>query len=113
MLKREYGADYPESPLPYGYGFCNPAFRDQDPVSNQEYLATIPDTDPWYPVLVEGFKLLDLIDPEWRVQQIKEKFGECRFYLSGNEAARRAAFFIERACDFETLYEQKWSKKDG
>lgn len=92
---------------PYGYGFCNPAFYDQEPVTNQEYLDTIPDDDPWKPVLVEGFAELDAKFPGWSVVQIKEKFFQCRFYANQPEGSTPEQFTlfedilldIERRCD--------------
>lgn len=65
---------------PYGFGYCNPAFSWQEPVTNWEYFGTIPEDDDWYEVLFAGFVLLNALFPGWRVVQIKEKFGQCRFY---------------------------------
>ena len=37
----------------------------------------------WYPILVRLEERLGEIDPDYRVLQIKEKFGTLRFYLAG------------------------------
>ena len=37
----------------------------------------------WYPILVRLEERLGGIDPDYRVLQIKEKFGTLRFYLAG------------------------------
>lgn len=87
------------SELEYGLGFCNPAYVGQEPVANWEYIATIPPSDPWKSVIDAGVKRLDEADPEWRIVQIKVKFGECRFYIAGNAEAQAIAREIERECD--------------
>jgi len=37
----------------------------------------------WYPILVRLEERLGVIDPDYRVLQIKEKFGTLRLYLAG------------------------------
>ena len=89
----------------YGYGFCNPAFYGQEPVTNQQYIDTIPDDDPWKPIIVAGAARLDEQFPGWKIGQIKEKFGGCRFYADPSSPERWTSEFqavlsaIERECD--------------
>jgi hypothetical protein len=97
---------------PYGFSFCNPAFSDQEPITNAQYIATIPPDDPWKPIIERGARKLDLRYPGWSIVQIKSKFNECRFYAQAPEWAyqngeqyRQRAMFdqmvsnIERECD--------------
>lgn len=87
---RKYGdPDYG----PYGYGWCNPALYAQEPVSNEVYLATIPESDPWYGAIVAGVARLDEEFPGWKIRQIKEKFGELRFYAVCPEGSDPEKFF--------------------
>ena len=59
---RKYGdTDYG----PFGFGWCNPAFYSQEPVSNEVYLATIPEDDPWYGTIMAGAAGLDEQFPGW------------------------------------------------
>lgn len=99
---------------PYGYGWCNPAFYNQEPVPNGVYLSTILESDPWRKPLVEGFARLDAEFPGWTIRQIKEKFQECRFYadappglsMSGDrdewDRFMSMCAAIEAACDAES-----------
>ena len=87
-----------------GFGWCNPAYSNQEPMSNQEYIDTIPDDDPWKPIIQRGAERLDAEFPGWKVEQIKLKFNECRFYASPPEAQWTVEFqnllsAIEQECD--------------
>lgn len=94
-----------------GFGFCNPAYADSRQLTNDEYLSTIPDDDPWKDTLTSGAAVLDVVVPGWSIVQIKEKFNECRFYINipGDidddlqDAGSRIAWLIEQACDYETF----------
>lgn len=96
-----------------GFGWCNPAFYGQDPISNEEYLATLPESDPWFEPLKAGFARLDAEFPGWKVAQIKEKFWECRFYAAPPKGLEdRKPFWdacreIEVACDATSKYGQR------
>lgn len=97
--------------LPGGYGFCNPAYADSRQLTNDEYLSTISDDDPWKDTLVSGAAVLDVVVPGWSIVQIKEKFNECRFYINIpddidedlQDAGNCIALLIEKVCDYETL----------
>ena len=45
----------------------------------------------WYPLISETLDQLEEADPNYVIHQIKEKFGELRVYISGNEAAQDIA----------------------
>ena len=38
--------------------------------------------DPWYPAVSEAHEQLNRVVPGYRIDQIKEKFGELRYYYS-------------------------------
>lgn len=86
---------------PGGFSYCNPSWRAEDcpTLTNEQYVSTIPDGDPWKAVILENLPRLYAADPNWKVEQIKEKFNECRFYIDGNEEARKVASDIERLCN--------------
>jgi hypothetical protein len=59
----------------------------------------------WYPILAELEGRLREIDPDYRVLQVKEKFGTLRFYWSGrsreagDEAVRDAELASTHTCE--------------
>ena len=59
----------------------------------------------WYPILARLEERLQQIDPDYRVHQIKEKFGTLRFYFSSRhldaslEVAADAEAESERTCE--------------
>lgn len=75
------------------YGFVN-----DRRVSNQEYIDSIPDDDPWKVPMQAAMVLLDAIDPDWKIEQFKEKFGAPRLYIRGNARAQELVPYIELAC---------------
>lgn len=38
----------------------------------------------WLPIIIDLDEKLSKIDPDYKINQIKEKFGGLRFYVSGN-----------------------------
>jgi hypothetical protein len=70
---------YEKYTFPQTYGWVNVGG-----VTNEEYLASIPDTDPWKPAIVACHEDLVKIDPEYRISQIKEKFGGLRYYYDSS-----------------------------
>lgn len=59
--------------MPYGWVKA-------DGESNEEYLASIPVDDPWRKTILQLHEKLVHLDPDYQIDQIKEKFGELRFY---------------------------------
>lgn len=60
--------------------------------------------DGWYPLLDEASRLLSSHDTEMKAEQVKEKFGQLRFYLSGGGEYGRgvvmaAGFISGLVCD--------------
>ena len=60
-----------------------------DNESNDEYLASLQGAlaeapDPWYPIIIDAHNKLKAIDPNYKVGQIKEKFGGLRYYYDSD-----------------------------
>lgn len=68
---------YPETE---GY-FCIPGFVKNNPLNNIAYLEMYKD-DPWYDVLKKIDHDLEALCPGYNIAQIKQKFGELRYYVS-------------------------------
>lgn len=63
-----------------GFGWANPAYTGQDPMSNEDYIATCP--EDWQPYLkLMAAVLDDVYKGEWRISQVKTKFGDATIYL--------------------------------
>lgn len=64
---------------PAGYS-STPSFVKSRPENNAHYLAQF-EGDPWYEVLVALDEDLEQIVPGYNIAQIKEKFGDLRYYV--------------------------------
>ncbi len=76
-MKQEDVAPYPEGP---GYAAI-PSFVKGNPLNNDYYVEQFKD-DEWYPVILKAHKELSALFPGYNIDQIKEKFGGLRYYVS-------------------------------
>jgi hypothetical protein len=58
--------------------------------SNDEYLADVKEDyavydDPLARIIIETHQKLKALDPDYRISQIKLKFGDLRYYFSSNK----------------------------
>ena len=53
--------------------------------------------DGWYGLFSATCAAITAVDPDAKLEQVKEKFGALRIYLEGNDLAREAARWAEKA----------------
>lgn len=51
----------------------------------------------WYPIITDLVDKLEVLDPDFKIQQIKEKFGGLRFYASFTQNAEECNALIVEA----------------
>lgn len=88
-----------------GFTFCNPAFTDgRGAMSNDEYIDTCP--EEWQPTLRTMALIMDILYPDnWKITQIKEKFGEPRVYLTALERPSDDSKWREAMSGIESMTE--------
>ena len=50
-----------------------------------EYIQTIQVDEGWYQLVIDCDRELSLFDPNYKIIQVKEKFGELRYYIKPSE----------------------------
>lgn len=50
-----------------------------------EYIQTIQVDEGWYQLVIDCDRELSLFDPNYKIIQVKEKFGELRYYVKPSE----------------------------
>ncbi len=50
-----------------------------------EYIQTIQVDEGWYQLVIDCDRELSLFDPHYKIIQVKEKFGELRYYVKPSE----------------------------
>jgi len=71
-----------DAPFPEEPGYVSfPSYVKKNPKNNRHYIDGFKE-DPAYDVLNAGLIALETVVPGFNITQIKEKFGECRFYIN-------------------------------
>lgn len=73
--------------------------------------------DGWKNIVLEADAMLSFIDPNYKINQVKEKFGTLRFYFETEKPYGKVEHnimdAIVRAAEFRSTYTCEWCGKYG